>query len=83
MDEQGLSQMGGMMGDQGMMGGNAEITLKQVIEALAKGATPEDLLKMGVPQQLIEQAMAEITNGTQTPDANAGLANMYTNQMKG
>lgn len=83
MEEQGLSQMGGMMPNQGMMGGNVEITLKQVIEALAQGATPEDLLKMGVPQQLIDQAMNEITSGTQTPDANAGLAGMYTNQMKG
>lgn len=82
MDEQGLAQMG-MMGQGGMMGGNTQITLQQVIEALAQGAMPEDLLEMGVPQTLIDQAMAEITNSTQSPDTEAGLAGMYTNQMKG
>lgn len=44
--------------------------LDQVLILLQEGATPEELLQMGVPRELIEQAMEMITQEAQAPVEN-------------
>ena len=67
MEEQGLAAMGGAQ---------PQITLKQVVEALMAGTSPDELMAMGVPEALIQQAMMQITQQTQPAPQEAGLAAM-------
>ena len=78
-----MDEMQGMaaMGAQGIP--NSQMTVKDVIAALMQGIQPEDLVKMGVPEQMIQQAMMQLEQQTQPQDPNAGLAGMQLNQMKG
>jgi len=62
--------------------------IAQIIELLKQGKTPEELLQMGVPQELLQQAMAMLQQEAQAgagpqpmpmdqvPQP-AGLADMY------
>lgn len=52
MNEQGLAQQA-MVGAQPSM----EEVLQEVIRMLEQGSTPEQLLEMGVPQELLQQAL--------------------------
>ena len=79
------------MAQQGM-GNTTSITLEQVVEALLNGVDPEELLKQGVPIELLKQAAELIlaqtqggtpTQGPMTPGgqeavASEGLANRLT-----
>ena len=47
------------------MGSIASITLEQVVEALLNGVDPEELLKQGVPIELLKQAAELILAQTQ------------------
>lgn len=67
MEEQGLAAMGGVQ---------PQLTLKQVVEALMAGTSPDELMAMGVPEALIQQAMMQITQQTQPAPQEAGLAAM-------
>ena len=72
----GLAAQG--MQEQGMGGqGEMDQMIAQVARLIMQGATPEDLLKMGVPQEVIEMAM-QLVNSQQGsvagPTQNAGLA---------
>jgi hypothetical protein len=72
MEEQGLAAQGAQ--PQG------QVTVEMVIEALMKGATPEQLLQAGVPREMIEQAIMIIQQQMQQQQpqapADAGLAAM-------
>ena len=57
----------------------SQMTVQQVIDAIMQGANPEDLLKMGVPQELIDQAMMILMEQTQPP-MQEGLAGMQVTQ---
>lgn len=77
MDEmQGMASMG-------MQGQGAQMTVRDVIEALMQGVLPEDLVKMGVSSELLQRAMLQLNQQTQPQDPNAGLAGMQLDQMKG
>lgn len=52
MNEQGLAEQA-MVGAQPSM----EEVLQEVIRMLEQGTTPEQLLEMGVPQELLQQAL--------------------------
>lgn len=52
MNEQGLAEQA-MVGAQPSM----EEVLQEVIRMLEQGSTPEQLLEMGVPQELLQQAL--------------------------
>lgn len=69
MEEQmnGLAAMGGVQ---------PQITLEQVVEALMAGTSPDELMAMGVPEALIQEAMMQITKQTQPAPQEAGLAAM-------
>jgi len=60
-------------------------TIEQVIELLMKGATPEELLQMGVPEEMIRQAI-ELVQQHQAQQEQAqgsvpeGLSGMATPQ---
>ena len=71
MDEMGLAQA------MGQGGGMGQGKLQEIVAMLMQGTTPEELLQMGVPEQLIMQAMEMVAEETaEVPDENAGLANM-------
>ena len=73
MNEMGLAQTMGQGGNGGMGQGK----LQEIVAMLMQGATPEELLQIGVPEQLIMQAMEMVAEETaEVPDENAGLANM-------
>jgi hypothetical protein len=67
----------------------AQQLLMQVVELLKGGMSPDELLKMGVPQELLDQAMSMVQQemqsgagpqsiGQQAPQPQpAGLADMY------
>jgi hypothetical protein len=56
MEEQGLAQQAAAQGTGGM--GQQMPTVSELAELLLQGITPEELVNAGVPQQLVEQAMA-------------------------
>jgi hypothetical protein len=56
MEEQGLAQQAAAQGAGGM--GQQMPTVEELAALLLQGITPEELVNAGVPQQLVEQAMA-------------------------
>lgn len=51
--------------------------LQQVVQLLMQGASPQELLQMGVPQSVIDEAMAIISaqrGSVNGPVQNSGLA---------
>ena len=61
MDEIGLAQAMG----QGQGGGMWQGKLQEIVAMLMQGATPEELLQIGVPEQLIMQAMEMVAEETE------------------
>ena len=51
MEEQGLAAQAGQGQDQAMM------AIQQIVELLMQGVTVEELLRQGVPQELVMQAV--------------------------
>lgn len=51
--------------------------LEQVIEALRNGISPEELLANGIPQQVIDMAMQQLTQSVQDVPQEMGLAGAY------
>ena len=52
-----------------------DVTVRQIVQALMSGASPEELVASGIPVEMIEQAMMAIQQ-QQTPPQNVGLAGM-------
>ena len=51
--------------------------IDQIIQMLIEGVTPQELVQQGVPVELVQAAMQEISKQTtQVPPEQAGLANM-------
>ena len=73
---QGMAAMGV---PQGQPQRGVPTTVQQVVDAIMQGANPEDLLAMGVPQSLIDQAMMILMEQTQPP-MQEGLAGMQVTQ---
>lgn len=74
-EEQGLAA-------SGMGQGGGQMTVDQVVQAIMQGANPDELLQMGVPQQVIDEAMKILMAQTQPP-AQEGLAGMQVPQNDG
>ena len=69
MNEQGLAEQA--VGAQPSM----EEVLQEVIRMLEQGTTPEQLLEMGVPQELLQQALMVMQQGQkQVVASDGGLA---------
>lgn len=64
MEEQGLAQSAAGMP-----------SIKDVAMMLMQGMAPEDLIKKGVPQELVMAAMQMIQQQMQPQDNQSGLAN--------
>ena len=60
--EEGLSQAG-MQGAQPGQDEQMKQVLIQVIQMLQQGVSPEEIIKMGVPQELVEYAMQMAQQG--------------------
>lgn len=70
MNEQGLAEQA-MVGAQPSM----EEVLQEVIRMLEQGTTPEQLLEMGVPQELLDQALMMLQQSKkQVVASDGGLA---------
>jgi hypothetical protein len=69
--QQGLAAQG--QSQQGQMQQQGQMTVEMVVKALMEGARPEELVQMGVPQQMVEQAMMMLQQQSQ-PEARPGLA---------
>ena len=63
------------MAAMGMTPTGSRFTVAQVVEAIMQGVNPEELLAMGVPQEVIDKAMAKLMEQTQPP-MQEGLAGM-------
>jgi len=79
MMEQGLAaQQGGQpqMGQPQQQGGDMEAMLQQVVQLLMQGVDPEELLKQGVPMEIVKQAIQMVmAQQRQAPAATeSGLA---------
>lgn len=72
---QGMAAMGVPQGQPQ----TAQMTVQQVVDAIMQGANPEELLAMGVPQALIDQAMMILMEQT-PPQGQEGLAGMQVTQ---
>lgn len=66
---EGLAAMGAQVSKQ------EEMTVDQVVALLQQGVQPEELVQMGVPPAVIEQAVQVLTQ-TVTAIPNEGLAGM-------
>jgi hypothetical protein len=80
MDEQvGLAQQ--MAGPQQGMGqqGAGQPTIEQVMQMLAQGASPEELVQMGVPPEMVQAAIEALMGQSQQQMApeQEGLAGMH------
>ena len=72
---QGLSTMGAQPAPEAEIQapeGQQGITIEDVIKALMQGATPEQLLQSGVPQEMIQQAIQILQQ--QSQQNNQGLS---------
>lgn len=70
MEEQGLAEQA-----VGRTQPSMEEVLQEVIRMLEQGTTPEQLLEMGVPQELLEQALMMLQQGQkQAVASDGGLA---------
>ena len=56
MEEQGLAQQAAAQGAGGL--GQQMPSVEELVQLLMQGITPEELVQAGVPQQLVEQAVA-------------------------
>ena len=75
--EQPTSQMSAQAGQQ---------DVQQVIELLMKGATPEELLQMGIPEQVIMEAIqmlkqAQAQQEAQQQPQSGGMSAMATQSL--
>ena len=61
--------MGEGLAGQGPVGGDI---LQEVIAMLQGGATPDQLLQMGVPAEVIEAAMVQLSQAAQVPQGPQG-----------
>jgi hypothetical protein len=80
MDE----MMQGLAG-QGQQQAPQQPGIKEVVMMLMQGASPEELIAQGIPQEVIEAAMQVINeqmSAQAVPQGDVGLAGMATGQMR-
>ena len=70
MEEQGLAAMGGAQ---------PQITVEQIVELIKQGMDPQEIVAAGVDPQMVEQAMAMISQEAQAVPQE-GLAGMQLPQ---
>ena len=75
MEEQGLAMMGDRSGQQPQL--DSQQILQEIVRMLRSGTSPEELLGMGIPQDVIAQAMQLLQQGQkQQVESDGGLATM-------
>ena len=71
-EEMGLAQQGA----------NRQPTVREVVELLKQGVKPEELIKYGIPEEMIQAAMQMLTQEISMPQENQGLANTVVNPLE-
>lgn len=66
MEEAGLAQQSAGMGQMGV---------REVVQMLMQGMSPEELVKQGVPAELVQAAMQMLMKQMPPQDSQSGLAN--------
>lgn len=72
MNEQGLAQA---------MGAPSQVSVRQVVQMLMQGAEPEELVQMGIPEEMVTQAIQALMQqmqAQQSAQQEGGLAAMAT-----
>lgn len=72
MNEQGLAQA---------MGAPSQISVQQIVQMLMQGAEPEKLVQMGIPEEMVTQAiqiLMQQMQAQQPAQQKGGLAAMAT-----
>lgn len=72
MNEQGLAQA---------MGAPSQVSVRQVVQMLMQGAEPEELVQMGIPEEIVTQAIQALMQqmqAQQSAQQEGGLAAMAT-----
>ena len=72
MNEQGLAQA---------MGAPSQVSVRQVVQMLMQGAEPEELVQMGIPEEMVTQAIQALMQQMQAQQParqEGGLAAMAT-----
>ena len=72
MNEQGLAQA---------MGAPSQVSVRQVVQMLMQGAEPEELVQMGIPEEMVTQAIQTLMQqmqAQQPAQQEGGLAAMAT-----
>ncbi len=72
MNEQGLAQA---------MGAPSQVSVRQVVQMLMQGAEPEELVQMGIPEEVVTQAIQALMQqmqAQQSAQQEGGLAAMAT-----
>ena len=72
MNEQGLAQA---------MGAPSQVSVRQVVQMLMQGAEPEELVQMGIPEEMVTQAIQALMQqmqAQQPAQQEGGLAAMAT-----
>ena len=72
MNEQGLAQA---------MGAPSQIRVQQIVQMLMQGAEPEELVQMGIPEEMVTQAIQALMRqmqAQQPAQQEGGLAAMAT-----
>ena len=70
MNEQGLAQA---------MGAPSQVSMQQVVQMLMQGAEPEELVQMGIPEEMVTQAIQALMQqmqAQQPAQQEGGLAAM-------
>ena len=64
MEEVGLAAQ--QYGEASGTGSNKPVTVEELVQLLMSGITPQQLVEAGVPQELVQQAMAMAKQMSQT-----------------
>lgn len=83
MEEQGLA---GSMADSGagmVSADEMQLILDEVVRLLSEGVSPEELIQMGVPPEIIEQAMAVLETPQSQPVSAPADGGLATSMMQG
>lgn len=71
MEEQGLAVQ---QQAQQEMANRSNDMVGEVVQLLQQGISPEELIQMGIPQEVIEAAMSTMRSRMQMPKQEQGLA---------
>lgn len=65
--EPAVSDMPPPQGAMGVSDEDMQMLMQEVVRLLQEGVSPQELMELGVPRDIIEQAMTMLQQGAQAP----------------